>query len=171
MVAGPPLKCTTPDDVYLVLKASDFIIHDLGHAYDACEDRARGGPHAPSFHLVLKKWFSMPKSHEFRCFVRDDTLIGEFILQHRGSSRRLTLCRILAIAQRDTNYYDFLQDRQRQADFAQIISDFFTQKTQAQFGEANCKPVKCAMARQSAYDSYRQTSSMYTLLAMKTKYS
>ena len=76
MVAGPPLKCTTVDDVYLLLKSSDFVTHDLDHAYDDCEDADQGDARSPEYRLVLKKWFAMPKSHEFRCFVRDRKLIG-----------------------------------------------------------------------------------------------
>lgn len=77
MVAGPPLKCTSAEDVYLLLKSSDFIAHDLDHAYDDCEDvTEESSKTAPSYHLVLKKYFSMPKSHEFRCFVREGRLQG-----------------------------------------------------------------------------------------------
>ena len=76
MVAGPPLKCTTVDDVYLLLKSSDFVTHDLDHAYDDCEDAGQGEARSPEYQLVLKKWFAMPKSHEFRCFVRGGRLIG-----------------------------------------------------------------------------------------------
>ena len=81
MVAGPPLRCQTPEDVYLLLKSSDFIAHDLEHAYDDCEEEDRypcdrqSAP--PKFSLVLKKWFSMPRSHEFRCFVKKNSLIGK----------------------------------------------------------------------------------------------
>lgn len=76
MVAGPPLKCTSAEDVYLLLKSSDFIIHDLDHAYDDCETADQGDSVLPEYQLVLKKWFAMPKSHEFRCFVRGRNLIG-----------------------------------------------------------------------------------------------
>ena len=81
MVAGPPLRCQTPEDVYLLLKSSDFIAHDLEHVYDDCEEEDRypcdrqSAP--PKFSLVLKKWFSMPRSHEFRCFVKKNSLIGK----------------------------------------------------------------------------------------------
>lgn len=76
MVAGPPLKCTTVDDVYLLLKSSDFVTHDLDHAYDDCADADLGDVRSPEYQLVLKKWFAMPRSHEFRCFVRGRRLIG-----------------------------------------------------------------------------------------------
>ncbi|CAO3702550.1 unnamed protein product [Rhizopus stolonifer] len=31
------LKCTSPFDVFLLLKSSDFINHDLNHVYEDCE--------------------------------------------------------------------------------------------------------------------------------------
>ncbi|KAK7755395.1 hypothetical protein SLS62_002622 [Diatrype stigma] len=34
------IKCTSPNDVYLLLKSSNFITHDLEHAFDACTPTA-----------------------------------------------------------------------------------------------------------------------------------
>jgi hypothetical protein len=117
MIPGQNLKCQNPADVYLLLKSSDFISHDLDHAFDDCvdyspsspsptvttapssappadlnnEDLARlsishtsnGGVSSPTprqrpyqFELVLKKWFDMPKSQEWRCFVREGVFLG-----------------------------------------------------------------------------------------------
>jgi len=36
MAANGTLKCQTPGDVFLLLKSSDFIVHDLDHAFDHC---------------------------------------------------------------------------------------------------------------------------------------
>lgn len=101
------MECRTPSDVYLLLKSSDFITHDLTMPFDPCEDddsepergetaviSAEAEAEAPSaaigipFVLVLRKWVEMNPSVEFRCFVR---------------SRE-----ILAICQRDLNHFDFL---------------------------------------------------------------
>ena len=75
MNAGPPLKCTSPADVYLLLKASDFVSHDLSHAYEQCID-GKEGEKPERCELVLKKWFDMPRSQEFRCFVSGNQLTG-----------------------------------------------------------------------------------------------
>lgn len=37
------LKCTTPGDVFLLLKSSEFVTHDLTMPYDYCTD-ADGAP-------------------------------------------------------------------------------------------------------------------------------
>jgi hypothetical protein len=76
MVALPNLQCTTPEDVFLALKASDFILNDLDHAYDDCVPENEGDASAPLYSLVLKKWYAIPPSHEFRCFVLGHRLAG-----------------------------------------------------------------------------------------------
>ncbi|GAA6041124.1 hypothetical protein JCM8097_004127 [Rhodosporidiobolus ruineniae] len=143
MIPGQNLKCQTPADVYLLLKSSDFISHDLDHAFDNCvdytpsssspvdptasssspneEDLARlslsdssaaeaGSASARrrrpyEFELVLKKWFDMPKSQEWRCFVREGVFLG--------------------ISQRDTTFYDFLQPAQVQEDLRHQLRSFW----------------------------------------------
>lgn len=125
MIPGQNLKCQNPADIYLLLKSSDFISHDLDHAFDECVDfdpsalsstsadtldvsnlslndsseatatatsRRKRRPY--SFELVLKKWFDMPKSQEWRCFVRDRQLIGK--LSHVYGYPRRSLCRTTA---------------------------------------------------------------------------
>ncbi|KAI9831950.1 MAG: hypothetical protein M1826_002678 [Phylliscum demangeonii] len=38
IAATNSLECRSPNDVYLLFKSSDFITHDLEHAFDECED-------------------------------------------------------------------------------------------------------------------------------------
>ncbi|KAL8718535.1 MAG: hypothetical protein Q9225_004346 [Loekoesia sp. 1 TL-2023] len=88
------MECRTPNDVYLLLKSSDFITHDLEQAFDGCEPPPSSSNELKSedeipYHLILRK--TIPTLHpslEFRCFVRSRTL--------------------LCICQRDLHYYDFL---------------------------------------------------------------
>lgn len=90
------MDCRTPNDIYLLLKSSDFVTHDLEHAFDDTVDGE--GPEKDlttatiPYHLVLRKAFEMNPSVEFRCFVRNRKLIG--------------------ITQRDLNHFDFLEDLQ-----------------------------------------------------------
>ncbi|KAG5362723.1 Cell division cycle protein 123 [Yarrowia sp. B02] len=76
-------RCVTVNDVYLLLKSSDYIAHDL-----TLLDSLGGIPKDFSFELVLRKWININPALEFRCFVKDRELI--------------------AVTQRDQNYYEFL---------------------------------------------------------------
>ena len=83
--------CRNANEVYLLLKSSDFITHDLEHAFDDTADSSSSNLTMDSipYHLVLRK--AVPQwnpSVEFRCFVR----------------RRRLLC----ICQRDLNHFEFL---------------------------------------------------------------
>ena len=73
-----PLKCISPADVYLLLKSSDFITHDLNPeiVFDGCH---LDGSSLPPYNLelVLRKWYSVDRSRELRCFVRGNLLIGK----------------------------------------------------------------------------------------------
>lgn len=113
------MDCRTANDVYLLLKSSDFVTHDLEHAFD---DTVPGdGPEATlttadiPYHLVLRKAFEMNPSVEFRCFVRNRKLIG--------------------ITQRDLNHFDFLfelQDRLQSK-----IQEFFDVRLRDTFPDDN----------------------------------
>lgn len=117
------MECRTPNDIYLLLKSSDFVTHDLEHAFDDCEsdhddgydDETAISPRIP-YHLVLRKTIpSMTTSLEFRCFVR---------------ARHL-----LCISQREVTYYAFLADLKPA--LLQLIQKFFESKLQKTFPDAN----------------------------------
>lgn len=91
------MECRTANDVYLLLKSSDFITHDLEHPFDDCADSAE-----VPYHLVLRKSFNLNPALEFRCFVRNKQLI--------------------AISQREMNYFSFLFDLR--PSFKQLIQNF-----------------------------------------------
>ncbi|KAK4920207.1 hypothetical protein LTR66_016743 [Elasticomyces elasticus] len=65
------MKCKSANDIYLLLKSSDFVTHDLEQAFDGCVDSAE-----IPYHLVLRKYFNLNPSTEFRCFVRNRRVIG-----------------------------------------------------------------------------------------------
>lgn len=117
------MECRSPNDVYLLLKSSDFVTHDLEHAYDDCDEDATDQLEADvpktiaeiPYHLVLRKYVLLNPSVEFRCFVRNRKLI--------------------ALCQRDLNHFDFLfnmQDKLRDS-----IQDFFDQKLKTTFPDPN----------------------------------
>ena len=63
--------------MYLLLKSSDFITHDLSadSVFEGCvdgDDMSEGY----QLELVLRKWFALDPSREMRAFVRDGVLVG-----------------------------------------------------------------------------------------------
>ena len=85
MSATNDMDCRSANDVYLLLKSSDFVTHDLEHAFDGCVDQ--DDVEIP-YHLILRKSFQLNPALEFRCFVRER--------------------RLIALCQRDQNYFEFL---------------------------------------------------------------
>ncbi len=84
MLATNDMFCTSPNDIYLLLKSSDFITHDLEQPFDG----TTGDPVSIPYHLILRKAFNLNPALEFRCFVRNRKL--------------------LAVSQREMNYFAFL---------------------------------------------------------------
>lgn len=109
-------QCRSANDIYLLLKSSDFVTHDLEQAFEDCVPDAENAtePEIP-YHLVLRKYVQMNPSLEFRCFVRN----------------RVLLC----MSQRDQNHYDFLfpmRDSLRSR-----IQAFFDEKLKDTFPDPN----------------------------------
>ncbi|KAI9789892.1 MAG: hypothetical protein M1835_001359 [Candelina submexicana] len=118
------MECRLPSEVYLLLKSSDFVSHDLEHAFDGCIDSPPSDPSSPNqaasqepipYHLVLRKYILLNPSVEFRCFVRQRTL--------------------LAISQRDLNHFDFLFPMK--ASLQTRIQTFFDDKLRDTFPDEN----------------------------------
>lgn len=70
------LKCGTVQEVFTLLKASDFIAHDLCHSLDDCTDASERPSRPDVFCLVLREWRSIDEASEFRCFVSGGRLRG-----------------------------------------------------------------------------------------------
>lgn len=111
------MECRAPSDIYLLLKSSDFVTHDLEHAFDDTDPDADPPmtPESIPYHLVLRKAFEMNPSVEFRCFVRHRKLIG--------------LC------QRDLNHFDFLFKMQSR--LQSKIQEFFDVRLRDTFPDEN----------------------------------
>lgn len=123
------MACMTPNDVYLLLKSSDFITHDLEQVFDDCEDEsedendtAKADEEASvdkslsnvPYNLVLRKTIpAFNPALEIRCFVR---------------SRHL-----LCMCQRDLNHFDFLP--RLIPKLRSLIQDFFEKNLKRSFPE------------------------------------
>ena len=79
------LKCSSLSQVYLLLKSSDFVAHDLTQPFKDCEDWSEAAQ-AVQYSLVLRRWVDINPGTEVRCWVADN--------------------QVLAMCQRDTsNFY------------------------------------------------------------------
>lgn len=104
------MKCNEVNEVYLLLNASNYITHDLQHAFDECdneEERTR----KPGLELVLRQWFNINPALEFRIFVKDGEIIGA--------------------SQRDLNYYDYLESLSDT--FKDLIDEFVEEEVLEKF--------------------------------------
>ncbi|XP_042242061.1 cell division cycle protein 123 homolog isoform X3 [Homarus americanus] len=68
------LRCYTPGDVYLLLKSSNFVTHDLTTPFKDCDDVDVADP-SVDYCLVLRRWMEINPAYEFRCFVRNKELV------------------------------------------------------------------------------------------------
>lgn len=109
------LKCVTASDVYLLLKASSYVAHDLTEVFNDADASESKDTSDVDYHLVLRKWVEMNPSVEFRCFVKDRQIVG--------------------ITQRDMNYYEFLEPLREK--FLDEIEAFFQDVLQTSFSESS----------------------------------
>ncbi|KAK0953740.1 hypothetical protein LTR91_023674 [Friedmanniomyces endolithicus] len=116
--AGNSMECRTAGDVYLLLKSSDFVTHDLEHAFDdtvITPGAAAEEEEAIPYCLVLRKAFQLNPSLEFRCFVRNR--------------------RLLCLCQRDMNYYPFLAGLEGR--IRGVIQEFFEKRVRDTFEDGD----------------------------------
>ncbi|XP_065661702.1 cell division cycle protein 123 homolog [Hydra vulgaris] len=109
------MKCSSFNDICLLLKSSDFISHDLNDAYSHCIESTL--PHSDdAFELVLREWVDLIPSMEFRVFVKERTIVG---ISQRHSS----------------GYYGYLHT-QKDILLQEIIR-FFNLKIKSKFLDSN----------------------------------
>jgi hypothetical protein len=111
------IECKSANDIYLLLKSSIFITHDLEHAFDDCVDsppKTITSADIP-YTLILRPFFKINTAFEFRCFVKDRTIIG--------------------ISQRDLKYVGYSDQLFEQLQIT--IQDFFDNKLKSTFPDPN----------------------------------
>ncbi|CAE6459904.1 unnamed protein product [Rhizoctonia solani] len=125
LTSSGPLRCTSPADVYLLLKSSDFAMHDLDNSriFEGCVDNSSRNQVTNGFsneeepdvrlELVLKKWYEIERSREVRCFIRDN--------------------RLIAISQRDPNFFEHLFPQETQGLMRSTIFAFWNQEVKSRF--------------------------------------
>lgn len=104
------LKCKSLSDIFLLFKSSDFVTHDFTQPFIYCTDDSPDP--SVKYELVLRKWCELIPGAEFRCFVKENKLIG--------------------ISQRDyTQYYEHIC--KQKGDIRRSIEDFFKENIQYKF--------------------------------------
>ena len=116
------MECKSANDIYLLLKSSDFVTHDLEQAFHDCVDDiypSQGFQELVEkipYHLVLRKTVPLfNQAVEFRCFVRD----------------RVLLC----LCQREMTHFDFLP--QLVPSLRRLIQEFFELRLAEIFPDPN----------------------------------
>lgn len=61
--------------MYILLRSSDFINHDLTEPFNDCTNDSSDNPKF-NYNLIIREWISINPSMEFRCFVHENQLIG-----------------------------------------------------------------------------------------------
>ena len=70
------LRCRSIRDIFLLLKSSDFITHDLTAPFEHCSNVQDSANQSVTHHLVLRQWQDISAESEFRCFVQNNTVVG-----------------------------------------------------------------------------------------------
>lgn len=126
------MECQVPNDIYLLLKSSDFITHDLDHAFDDCEEGSlhedewecldetelkftnghsddkhiSGSEHiSQSQNTIPRSSCSTTETSHYYLVLRKTILAMTTSLEFRCF---VNTRKILCICQRDLNYYEFL---------------------------------------------------------------
>lgn len=105
------MKCTTAADVFLLLKSSNFVMHDLTQPFDSCEDFEVNDSPKVDYDLVLRRWQNLHPGGEFRCYVFQKKL--------------------KAISQRNLDFYPHIL--REKSDIVRDIDDFFNRAIKEKF--------------------------------------
>lgn len=104
MMPNNTIQCSTADDVFLLLKSSDRIAHDVEVLQQICHQSSPRSPLVSSTThnhghdddeqddeeivkiperahvLALRRWYDLKPGREFRCFVKNNRLIGMYTM-------------------------------------------------------------------------------------------
>lgn len=70
------LRCHSIRDIFLLLKSSDFVTHDLTIPFEHCADVPHSASQSIIHHLVLRQWQDISTEGEFRCFVQNNAVVA-----------------------------------------------------------------------------------------------
>ena len=104
----------------MLLKSSDFVTHDLTEPFDKCEGNSEeektDAIKLLKYYLIIRKWIEISPNSEFRCFVKDNKLVG--------------------ITQRDCRtYYKFIENNKEK--IIQLVKDFYNCNLKEKFSNSS----------------------------------
>ena len=106
MVLNRDLKCSSLSQIYLLLKSSDFIAHDLSQPFKDCDDVSPESLKEVTYSLVVRRWEDINPGTEFRCWIAGGDVV--------------------CLCQRDTtNFYPYMQ--REEESIKQDILTFFSE--------------------------------------------
>ncbi|XP_071816947.1 translation initiation factor eIF2 assembly protein-like isoform X2 [Apostichopus japonicus] len=73
IAAGNTLRSYNFNEIFILLKSSDFVTHDLTMPFELCENQSKDDLR---YELILRKWMEINPSMEFRVFVKNDSIVG-----------------------------------------------------------------------------------------------
>lgn len=110
------LCCRAPLDVILLLKSSDFIIHDLTQAFKECLDGTSEIPQG-GFTLALRRYTNILPAGEFRCFIKNNQLVGVSQRHVRQFFSSLVNDKINILNDIQQFFYSYIQHKYPDPDF------------------------------------------------------
>ncbi len=76
MLFHQSLKCQSVEDVFLVLRSSDFTVYDMEKVYEGVENAQNEEEEDVPKVLALKPFYDVNPSMEFRCFIFEKKIVG-----------------------------------------------------------------------------------------------
>ena len=129
------MKCETPGDVYILLKSSEFVMHDILHTYDTFDgtsnvDTTTGDTQDDTvqYELVLRKWSNLHASQEFRCFVANNMLVAVSQRNHTQHYQHLTNSYMKIRSQIREFFVDTVQNRFASGAISKYVFDCYVDK-------------------------------------------
>jgi len=76
IAANNVLSCQSFYEICLLFKSSEFITHDITDPFQYCDDQNNEDYPEMTHILVLREWYAITPSGEFRVFIRDSRVIA-----------------------------------------------------------------------------------------------
>ena len=123
MVLNRDLKCSSLSQIYLLLKSSDFIAHDLSQPFKDCDDVSPDSLNEVTYSLVVRRWEDINPGTEFRCWIAGGDVV--------------------CLCQRDmTNFYPYMQ--REEESIKQDILTFFSEHIRYNLGQPLRPSIFCS---------------------------